>query len=415
MSPKKALRIDIRDTRLPGGRIACSARTSSPPEFRKREAAIRQLIDLGAWDVLARLSPKHENRLHIAALTLAVQKGDIDSLRLASGGGLMLGVACDKLRRQKKATRRKNTRKQVEVTLKQLERFFGVTRDRKGKIIKDVELGSIGREQCAAFLHGPKNGRVWAPATQDLKLTYSKEVWALAMKDEAEHAERENRRPRLRRNPWDAVEPAKVTPTRVIFLTARERDDMLAKIAGTPLCAFMACAYHAGLRLNETVHLRTGIDVDLDNRLLKIQARPGQFEWAPKTDRGQRDVPINRDLLEILQRHALDGYAGARYFFHTPDHDRPMSPATAHAWWVDAYKAAGIKYGRKDADAVVFHSGRHTFASLLVQQGVSPMIVAELMGDSYEQVLHCYGHLTPHNLRDTVRLLETVTPEMVTA
>lgn len=404
---RSALRIDIRDVRLPGGRFTCSARTTSAPEFRRREAAIRSLLEAGALDLIARVTGQGSDRLHIATVAEAVARGDLDSLRASATPLPMLGAVADRLRQKKKATRRKGTQLQVGITLDQLEAHFGVERDAVGRIVRDVRMDTITAQACEGWLHGPKEGgKPWAPATQGVKYAYAKQVWSLAIAAEAEAAEHEKRRPRLRRNPWSEVEPAPIEATRVIFLTAVERDALLAKLAGTPPCAFLAVAYHAGLRLGEAVHLRSGIDVDLSARLLRVQSRPGEFAWAPKTGRGQRDVPINRALRDILEEHAGRGYAGERFFFRTARHDKPLGSATAYQWWVDAYRAAGLKHGRGDVDAVVYHTGRHTFCSLLVQQGVSPLIVAELVGDKYEEVIRTYGHLTPHNLRDAVALLE---------
>ncbi len=403
---KQALRIDIRDIRLPEGRFSCSARTTSAPEFRKREAAVRALIEAGAFDVLRRIV-KGPNRLHLTDVVAAVQRGDIESLRLAKGNPLLLGATIDRIRQRKKATRSEGTQLQVNVTTKQLETFFGVTRSAQGVVTSDVDMTQIDTRTCESFLHGVQaNGKPWAPATQGVKHAYAQEVWDLAISDEAEAAERENRKPRLRRNPWRSIDPAPIHPTRVIFLTAPERDAMLAKLADTPLCAFMAVAYHAGLRVGEAVMLRTDIDVDLTKGVLHIQGRPGEFAWKTK-NRKDRDVPINRDLRAILERHVELGFAGQRYFFHAPSLDRPMGSGTSWGWWVEAYQMAGIKHGRSDADAVVYHTGRHTFASLMVQQGVSPMIVAELMGDTFKEVVETYGHLAPHNLADAVEKLES--------
>lgn len=411
MSPKRreSYRIDVRDQRIPGGRFSCSARTTSAPEFRKREAAVRSLIEAGALDVLARVTGKGSDKLHIADVAAAVAKGDIDGLRATQTPLPMLGAVCDRLRQRKVATRRKGTQHQVNITLDQLEAHFGVERDAKGRIVRDVRMDLVTVEQCERWLHGPKNGaKPWAPRTQGVKHAYAKQVWTLGIAAEAEAAEHEKRRPRLRLNPWSEVEPAPIHATRVIFLTAAERDALLTKLAGTPLCAFLAVAYLGGLRLGEAVHLRTGVDVDLAAGLLRVQSRPGEHAWAPKTSRGQRDVPINDTLRAILARHIADGFAGERFFFRTPRHDKPLGAATAYGWWVDAYDAAGLKHGRADVDAVVYHTGRHSFCSLLVQQGVSPLIVAELVGDTFEEVVTTYGHLTPHNLREAVKLLEGV-------
>lgn len=410
---KGPLRIDIRDQRIPdGGRFTCAARTTSAPEFRQREAAVRALIDAGDFDILDRIRATGKLKLHLADVQRAVMDGDVDRLRVGRREGLLrLGATADRLIQRKEATRREGTARQVRFAVQQLEAHFGVERDEGGCIVRDVDLIGVTTKECEAWLHGVKQtGAPWAPRTQTVRHAYAQQLWDLAIHEEMEAAEAENRKARLTRNPWKNVEPAPIEPTRVIFLSAPERDRMLDILGSGKrrhLRAFMAVAYHAGLRLGETCHLRTDVDVDLEKGVLRIQSRPGQWAWKPKTANGEREVPINADLRFYLEEHARLGFAGQRFFFRAPHKDHPLSKDTARNWWQLAYTEAGIKYGRSDADAVVYHTGRHTFASLLIQQGESPLIVAELLGDKYQEVIDTYGHLTPRDLERVVRKLES--------
>ena len=53
-----------------------------------------------------------------------------------------------------------------------------------------------------------------------------------------------------------------------------------------------------------------------------------------------------------------------------------------------------------------FHSTRHTFASHLVQKGVSLYIVSKLLGHSDIKTTEIYAHLSPETYQDVVRLLD---------
>ena len=60
---------------------------------------------------------------------------------------------------------------------------------------------------------------------------------------------------------------------------------------------------------------------------------------------------------------------------------------------------------RKDAgleDGVTFHSLRHTFATWLVQKGVSIFEVQKLLGHSDIKVTQIYSHLAASDLHGTV-------------
>ena len=63
-------------------------------------------------------------------------------------------------------------------------------------------------------------------------------------------------------------------------------------------------------------------------------------------------------------------------------------------------KASGLRHIR-------FHDLRHTFASLLLQQGESPVYVKEQMGHSSIQVtVDLYGHLIPGGNKKAVDWLD---------
>ena len=66
-------------------------------------------------------------------------------------------------------------------------------------------------------------------------------------------------------------------------------------------------------------------------------------------------------------------------------------------------KKAGLRQVR-------FHDLRHTFASLLLQQGESPVYVKEQLGHSSIQItVDCYGYLIPGGNKQAVDRLDTPT------
>ena len=65
----------------------------------------------------------------------------------------------------------------------------------------------------------------------------------------------------------------------------------------------------------------------------------------------------------------------------------------------------GFNKGIKDAkNRVVFHTLRHTFASWLVQEGVSLYVVQRLMGHKSIRMTERYSHLAPDNLLNTATI-----------
>ena len=61
-----------------------------------------------------------------------------------------------------------------------------------------------------------------------------------------------------------------------------------------------------------------------------------------------------------------------------------------------------------------FHDLRHSFASLLLQQGESPVYVKEQLGHSSTQItVDCYGYLIPGGNKQAVDRLDTPTARSV--
>lgn len=231
-------------------------------------------------------------------------------------------------------------------------------------------------------------------------------LWRLAIGLEAEAAERSGIRPRLTRDPWTRIEIDERSAPRKAFLEPPEWNVLISHALDRPEAALLGVLCLAGLRIQEALHLRTGIDVDLSAGLIRVQARDGEFAWRPKHENSQRDVPIAASLLPILTAH-LEHYAGDRFFFHAPRWDRPYAYGTARAEVRTAILRAGLKYG-KDGELTA-HSLRHTFASWLVREGWSSSLVAKLMGNTAAEVDRTYAHLQPTDLTKVVSTLDRLT------
>ena len=106
-------------------------------------------------------------------------------------------------------------------------------------------------------------------------------------------------------------------------------------------------------------------------------------------------VPELVDLLKQIPR--LVGRNGASpYVFNNPD---------TGTRWIDIKKGWGSALKVSGVRDFTFHDLRHTFASRLVQRGVSLKAVQELLGHSNIKTTMRYAHLAPDNLRSAVEVL----------
>jgi hypothetical protein len=76
----------------------------------------------------------------------------------------------------------------------------------------------------------------------------------------------------------------------------------------------------------------------------------------------------------------------------------PLHPATWGHWFDQHVKAAGLRRIR-------LHDVRHSAATLLLQAGIPPVVVAGILGHSPAVLLTTYAHALPDAKRDAVDVL----------
>jgi integrase len=174
---------------------------------------------------------------------------------------------------------------------------------------------------------------------------------------------------------------------------------------------FFLCAFRSGMRLGELLALAWK-DIDWSHRFIRVRRsfRRGRFD-GPKTDRDRR-VDMSDQLVEALQgllkarkRQALKEGTGGEppmTIFHRQG--RPMNQEYVRLLFKHILKRAGIRQIR-------FHDIRHTYASQLLSQGLSPVYIKEQLGHHSIQItVDIYGHLIPNSNQGAVNLLDSPRP-----
>lgn len=416
------LAIDIRDPRIPGGRLAISSGTTDPDTRDAYRAAIVAVLDTEHGAEIVRrlkLTRRMPGVLWPKDVFEAVRAFNVAALVADGAGGApeavrpaMLGEMCDRFLQHIRSDASEGTAESYGIVVRQMQAEFGVERDRRGRITRDIPVQSVTRDQAMRFLKRPRKtagNRPWSPQRQAVAHTVGQQIWAMALVYEEDQAERLGIDWKPWRNFWAAdrqrpkgtVRPAKKQRTRHNFPHRDQAARLLRATKGTRLAAWVAVGLYGGLRMGEAIHLRTVQDVDLERGELRIQSRKGDHPWRPKSGR-PREVPMSRALERWIKRHIRDGFAGERYMFRPAGADQPISRDTGRRWTKEAFEAAMIKYGGRTGDAMSHHSLRHGFGSWLAMQGVSPAAIADLMGNTMQVVLDTYIHLYPGERRRSV-------------
>jgi integrase len=201
----------------------------------------------------------------------------------------------------------------------------------------------------------------------------------------------------LRTNPLKGVKFAKdpTADNKIKFLTEDEVERLLRKTAGTPLHDIFATLYMTGIRREELVNLWWE-DVDFENDLVHVRIKDWLDEkgkkqhWHPKGKR-ERMIPMHPDLKPILDAQPRRG----RNVF-----TNERGNALTHS-----LRSTIDRWQKREGWRVTCHMLRHTFASHLVQKGVSLYVVGELLGHSGPEITQIYAHLVPKELGHVVRML----------
>ncbi|MGB2874799.1 MAG: tyrosine-type recombinase/integrase [Gaiellaceae bacterium] len=185
-------------------------------------------------------------------------------------------------------------------------------------------------------------------------------------------------------------------------LTREQVELLLEAMSGAPRVAVLT-AVSTGVRRGELFALRWG-DFDAERRRLWIRRsldRHGEFH-EPKTRRSVRAIACRPTLVRALLEHRVGSFfSGA---------DELIFP-NANGVPIDAGNFVRREFRpalrRASVPLVRFHDLRHTFASLLIAEGVAPKLISEQLGHaSIAITMDRYGHLFDQSYADASDAIE---------
>jgi len=175
---------------------------------------------------------------------------------------------------------------------------------------------------------------------------------------------------------------------RVRYLSPREIDTLLRNLP-EHLRSLTKFAFATGLRRANVLKLKWS-QIDMVRQVLSVAARDIK-------SRKTLGIPLNATAMEILR-----GQIGRHDEYVFVYQSKPLS-ATVNTAWRNALKKSGIEDFR-------FHDTRHTWASLLIQNGVPKGMIKEMGGWKSDSMVERYAHLAPEHLARHAEVLDALLP-----
>jgi integrase/recombinase XerD len=189
---------------------------------------------------------------------------------------------------------------------------------------------------------------------------------------------------------FNLVRPQKRTKLPVV-LSSVEVKSILSLVQNPIVRMALTVIYACGLRLSEGVHLKVQ-DIDSTRMLLWVRNGKGGKD---------RCVPLPERLLELLRQYWKQ-HRPCLYLFPNPKNRKPLSDTTLQKIFKTVLRESGI---RKDAS---IHTLRHSYATHLLEKGITLRVIQELLGHQNPQTTARYTHMTDkcfHTLTETVNHL----------
>ena len=164
---------------------------------------------------------------------------------------------------------------------------------------------------------------------------------------------------------------------------------LLNVIANKDLTDLIEFAVNTGLRQMEILTLEWN-QIDFSNRILILDNR-NHLTKSKKI----RTIPLNTKALQIITEREREKTTNLIFTY---------KGLSIKQYFISKSFKTYVKKSNLNPK-LNFHSLRHTFASWLVQKGVSIYEVSKLLGHSDIKVTEIYSHLRAEDLRESVNKL----------
>ena len=199
----------------------------------------------------------------------------------------------------------------------------------------------------------------------------------------------------LSENPLKKIKAPKVAKQFPVFISETELKLIIGNTSKQFLKDLFFSAFYTGMRLGELLNMKWDW-IDFEQNIIKVKCSESFTTKSKK----ERIIPICSTLRILLTKQFPKVInLEKNNFVFTRIQNIKLNENFVSKQFKKSVRAAGLN------DQIHFHTLRHSFASLLVQRGVSLYVVKELLGHEDLSTTQIYSHLQQQNLMNAVNLL----------
>jgi site-specific recombinase XerD len=199
----------------------------------------------------------------------------------------------------------------------------------------------------------------------------------------------------LEQNPFKKVKLPRTPRSYPLFISEPQFNDLISNCHEEYLKNIMIVAIYSGMRLGEITNMQWS-QIDLRNKTIVVRSN-STFTTKSKKD---RVIPMCNKLYNLLKGLSDNSLQtkDSIYVFEKINGVRYLNDHISKSFKKVLVKSSLDK-------KLKFHSLRHSFASNLIQRGVSLYVIKELLGHSDISTTQIYSHLRSDDLRTAINVL----------
>ena len=250
--------------------------------------------------------------------------------------------------------------------------------------INPIKLNRITTGTVETFISGKQNDEMNITTLRKLIVTFN-QVMAYGVRHRYidYNPVRDAERPKRKRDQADGLDHSTIR-----VLSPSDINVLLCSVTNRKYKTLFTLAIFSGARQGELLGLKWS-DVDWDNNQIHIQRTYNKKTWyEPKSKTSYRRIDLGPEVMKALKRWKLECPLNDHDLMFPSKYNQPLNESCmVRKYFKPSLKAAKLPVIR-------FHDLRHTYASLMIEQGENIKYIQTQLGHSSPTVtLNVYAHL----------------------